>query len=183
MSVTPNNHYPTHHCLFQSHAVQFEERTAHSASRMHQTCVIDCARIPHSTLCRFSDKYPFRMRSETAEIAVELSLQPYKAFQTDGVIFFSDILTPLPAMGIEFDVIKGKGPLISNPVRSLEHVSAGTVSGELSVCIQTLSAALLSAAALHCSTNVDSACCPCCRLCVAGTACQQHPVGILPSDQ
>ncbi|MEW5314040.1 MAG: hypothetical protein WDW38_005567 [Sanguina aurantia] len=72
----------------------------------------------------FSDKYPFRMRSETAEIAVELSLQPYKAFQTDGVIFFSDILTPLPAMGIEFDVIKGKGPLISNPVRSLEHVKA-----------------------------------------------------------
>jgi hypothetical protein len=55
---------------------------------------------------RFSDKYPFRMRSETPEIAIELSLQPYKAFRPDGVIFFSDILTPLPAMGIEFDVIK-----------------------------------------------------------------------------
>lgn len=26
---------------------------------------------------KFSDKYPFRMRSETSEIAVELSLQPY----------------------------------------------------------------------------------------------------------
>jgi uroporphyrinogen decarboxylase len=62
----------------------------------------------------YSDKYPFRMRSETPEIAVELSLQPWRAFGTDGVIFFSDILTPLPALGIEFDVIKGKGPRIDS---------------------------------------------------------------------
>lgn len=43
----------------------------------------------------YSTKYPFRMRSETPEIAIELSLQPYRAFKPDGVIFFSDILTPL----------------------------------------------------------------------------------------
>jgi Uroporphyrinogen decarboxylase (URO-D) len=30
---------------------------------------------------------------------------------------FSDILTPLPALGIEFDVVKGKGPIIASPVR------------------------------------------------------------------
>lgn len=30
----------------------------------------------------------------------------------DGVIFFSDILTPLPALGIEFDVIRGRGPIV-----------------------------------------------------------------------
>jgi len=70
----------------------------------------------------YSDKYPFRMRSETPEIAIELSLQPWRAFKPDGVIFFSDILTPLPALGIEFDVIKGKGPLIANPIRSHEQV-------------------------------------------------------------
>ena len=56
----------------------------------------------------FSETIPFRERSETAEIAIELSLQPWKAFNTDGVIMFSDILTPLPAMGIDFDVVKGK---------------------------------------------------------------------------
>lgn len=70
----------------------------------------------------FSDKYPFRMRSETPDIAIELSLQPWHAFKTDGVIFFSDILTPLPAMGIEFDVIKGKGPRIAEPIRSFDQV-------------------------------------------------------------
>ena len=62
---------------------------------------------------QYSDKYPFRHRSETPEIAIELSLQPWRSFKTDGVIFFSDILTPLPALGIEFDVIKGKGPQIA----------------------------------------------------------------------
>ena len=37
---------------------------------------------------------------------------------------FSDILTPLPALGIDFDVIKGKGPVIGSPVRSAEDVAA-----------------------------------------------------------
>lgn len=53
------------------------------------------------------------MRSETPDIAIELSLQPWRAFKPDGVIFFSDILTPLPALGIEFDMVKGKGPVIA----------------------------------------------------------------------
>ncbi|CAI5523509.1 unnamed protein product [Closterium sp. Naga37s-1] len=67
---------------------------------------------------KFSDKYPFRMRSETAEIAIELTLQPWKAFGTDGVIMFSDILTILPALGVEFDMVKGKGPVIADPLRT-----------------------------------------------------------------
>lgn len=70
----------------------------------------------------YSDRIPFRQRSETADIAIELSLQPWRAFQTDGVIMFSDILTPLPALGIEFDVIKGKGPRIDTPIRSMDQV-------------------------------------------------------------
>mmetsp|Transcript_2402 Transcript_2402/g.6066 ORF Transcript_2402/g.6066 Transcript_2402/m.6066 type:complete len:400 (-) Transcript_2402:341-1540(-) len=73
---------------------------------------------------QFSDKYPFRMRSETPDIAIELSMQPWRAFKPDGVIFFSDILTPLPALGIEFDVIKGKGPQIATPIRSMDQVKA-----------------------------------------------------------
>merc|ERR1711965_437345 len=74
----------------------------------------------------YSNKYPFRERSETPEIAIELSLQPWKAYGTDGVIMFSDILTPLPAMGVEFDVIKGKGPVIADPLRTEEQIAALT---------------------------------------------------------
>lgn len=64
------------------------------------------------------------MRSETPDIAIELSLQPWKAFAVDGVIMFSDILTILPALGVDFDMVKGKGPLIAAPLRSVEDVRA-----------------------------------------------------------
>jgi uroporphyrinogen decarboxylase len=72
----------------------------------------------------YSDKYGFRMRSETPEIAIELSLQCWRAYGMDGVIMFSDILTPLPAMGVDFDVIKGKGPVITTPLRTEEQIKA-----------------------------------------------------------
>lgn len=75
---------------------------------------------------QYSDRIPFRERSETSSIAIELSLQPWRAFKPDGVIMFSDILTPLPALGIEFDVIKGKGPLIQSPIRSMDAVRSLT---------------------------------------------------------
>ncbi|DBB07794.1 hypothetical protein WJX82_007410 [Trebouxia sp. C0006] len=74
----------------------------------------------------YSDKYSFRDRSETTDIALRLSLQPWEAFQPDGVIMFSDILTPLPALGIEFDVVRGSGPIIEVPIRSMEQVKALT---------------------------------------------------------
>lgn len=69
------------------------------------------------------EKYPsFRQRSEIPEVAIEVSLQPWKAFQPDGVILFSDIVTPLPGIGIEMDVAEGKGPVIENPIRTQEQV-------------------------------------------------------------
>lgn len=52
----------------------------------------------------------FRERSETAEIATEISLQPWRAYGTDGCILFSDILTPFPGMGIDFDITEKEGP-------------------------------------------------------------------------
>ena len=69
------------------------------------------------------DRYPsFRQRSETPELAVEISLQPWRAFQPDGVIFFSDILTPLPGIGILFEIMEGKGPVIECPIRTQAQI-------------------------------------------------------------
>jgi len=69
------------------------------------------------------DKYPsFRERSEIPEVAIEVSLQPWKAFQPDGVILFSDIVTPLPGIGIEMDIAEGKGPIIHQPLRTQAQV-------------------------------------------------------------
>ncbi len=71
------------------------------------------------------NKYPsFRDRSENPELAIEISLQPFRAFAPDGVILFSDILTPLPGIGIPFEIVESKGPIIDPPIRSLEQVKA-----------------------------------------------------------
>lgn len=69
------------------------------------------------------DKYPsFRDRSENPDLAIEISLQPWRAFQPDGVIMFSDILTPLPGIGIPFDIVESKGPIIDPPIRSKAQI-------------------------------------------------------------
>jgi uroporphyrinogen decarboxylase len=69
------------------------------------------------------DKYPsFRERSENPDLAIEISLQPWRAFRPDGVIMFSDILTPLPGIGIPFDIIESRGPIIDPPIRTIEQV-------------------------------------------------------------
>jgi uroporphyrinogen decarboxylase len=69
------------------------------------------------------EKYPsFRERSEIPEVAIEVSLQPWKAFGPDGVILFSDIVTPLPGLGIDMDIAEGKGPIIHSPIRTQEQV-------------------------------------------------------------
>ena len=72
----------------------------------------------------YSSKYGFRQRSETPEYAIELSMQCHRKYGMDGIIMFSDILTPLPTLGIEFDVVPGMGPVISTKVESEADVSA-----------------------------------------------------------
>lgn len=64
----------------------------------------------------------FRERSETTELIVEISLQPWNSFKPDGVILFSDILTPLPGIGINFEIDDNKGPIIDTTIRTLEQV-------------------------------------------------------------
>lgn len=75
----------------------------------------------YQTLCQ---KHPsFRERSENVDLVVEISLQPWKVFKPDGVILFSDILTPLSGMNIPFDIVKGKGPIIFDPLSTIEGVN------------------------------------------------------------
>ncbi len=71
------------------------------------------------------DRHPsFRERSENPDLSYEISMQPFEAFKPDGVILFSDILTPLPGMGINFDIVESKGPLIQEPIRTIHQVNS-----------------------------------------------------------
>eukprot|EP00941_MAST-03F_sp_MAST-3F-sp1_P001514 g1514.t1 len=55
----------------------------------------------------------------TPELACTVSLQPLERFKTlDAVIIFSDILVVPQAMGMECQMVKGKGPVFPLPIDS-----------------------------------------------------------------
>jgi uroporphyrinogen decarboxylase len=54
------------------------------------------------------------------EYAAEVSLQPLERFDLDGVILFSDILTPLIPMGIQLDFVPH--PVIANPIQNIRDI-------------------------------------------------------------
>src|SRR6266705_2800624 len=58
---------------------------------------------------------------KTPELAVEVSLQPYRILGVDAVIFFSDILIPVEAMGAGVS-LTDKGPEIEHPIRNQRDV-------------------------------------------------------------
>ena len=66
--------------------------------------------------------HPKNPKSQNHQVSTEISLQPWRAYKTDGVILFSDILTPLPGMGVEFTIEEKQGPKIT-PIRTWEQVS------------------------------------------------------------
>ncbi len=84
------------------------------------------------------------------ETAAEITLQPVRRYGVDAAILFSDIVVPLVAVGLEIDIVPGRGPVLGEPfsrpadldrLRPLEpgedlaHVleTIRLLSGELSV--------------------------------------------------
>ncbi len=56
--------------------------------------------------------------THTPELAAEVTLQPVRRYGVDAAILFSDIVTPLDAIGVELEIRPGVGPVIASPVRS-----------------------------------------------------------------
>jgi uroporphyrinogen decarboxylase len=60
----------------------------------------------------------------TPELVVEITLQPVRRYGVDAAIFFSDIVLPLKAVGVDLDIVAGVGPVVAEPVRTLADVAA-----------------------------------------------------------
>src|SRR3954451_22244666 len=51
------------------------------------------------------------------DLVTEITLQPVRRYGVDAAIFFSDIVVPLKAIGVDLDIVPGVGPVVANPIR------------------------------------------------------------------
>ncbi len=68
--------------------------------------------------------YPFKAVAQSPELAARVTLMPMARFRFDAAIVFADIMSPLPALGVNFDF--DPGPVVEEPIRSKAGVDALT---------------------------------------------------------
>ena len=52
------------------------------------------------------------------DLVTEITLQPVRRHGVDAAIFFSDIVVPLSAVGVDLDIVAGVGPVVAEPIRT-----------------------------------------------------------------
>ncbi|MGH3442461.1 MAG: uroporphyrinogen decarboxylase [Nitriliruptorales bacterium] len=56
------------------------------------------------------------------ELAAEVTLQPVRRYDVDAAILFSDIVTPLQAIGLDIEIESGVGPVVAEPIRTAADI-------------------------------------------------------------
>lgn len=57
------------------------------------------------------------------DLVTEITLQPVRRHNVDAAIFFSDIVVPLKAIGVDLDIKPGVGPVVAQPIRRREDLA------------------------------------------------------------
>ncbi|WP_055549582.1 uroporphyrinogen decarboxylase [Streptomyces sp. NBRC 110028] len=52
------------------------------------------------------------------DLVTEITLQPVRRHRVDAAIYYSDIVVPLKAIGLDLDIKPGVGPVVEQPIRS-----------------------------------------------------------------
>jgi uroporphyrinogen decarboxylase len=60
----------------------------------------------------------------TPDIAAEVTITAAERLGVDAAIIFADLLLPFTPMGLDFEFINGEGPVVHQPIRTLEQIQA-----------------------------------------------------------
>ncbi len=66
---------------------------------------------------RLRERYSVSEICNNPELAAKVTLMPIQRFHLDAAIIFADLMTPLEAMGVKFELHEGIGPVIETPIR------------------------------------------------------------------
>src|SRR5262245_44873184 len=56
------------------------------------------------------------------ELCAEVTLEPVRVHGVDAAVMFADIVLPVSGMGIDGKLVEGVGPVVEEPIRSLEDL-------------------------------------------------------------
>src|SRR5690606_30916481 len=71
---------------------------------------------------KIKEKYGLFEITHQPELCAYVTRLPVEQYDVDAAILYKDIMSPLPAMGIDVEIKAGVGPVISNPIRSVKDV-------------------------------------------------------------
>ena len=68
--------------------------------------------------------YDILTMAKTPELCAQVTLMPVETFGVDAAVLYADIMLPLEGMGISLEIQPDIGPIIHNPVRTMQDVEA-----------------------------------------------------------
>src|SRR6266702_5552129 len=68
--------------------------------------------------------YDILTMAKTPELCAQVTLMPVKEFGVDGAVLYADIMLPLEGMGVSLEIQPEIGPIIHNPIRTMQDVEA-----------------------------------------------------------
>lgn len=71
---------------------------------------------------KIREKYSLIEITQIPEVCAEVTILPVQQLGVDAAILFSDIMVPIGAIGLPFEIKGGIGPVIDQPIRTLEDV-------------------------------------------------------------
>ncbi|UOE95513.1 uroporphyrinogen decarboxylase [Alkalihalobacillus sp. LMS39] len=75
------------------------------------------------------EKYSLFEITHQPELCAYVTKLPVDQYNNDAAILYKDIMTPLPAIGVDVEIKTGIGPVIDKPIRSLADVEKlGTIN-------------------------------------------------------
>ncbi|MET1177519.1 uroporphyrinogen decarboxylase [Peribacillus simplex] len=71
---------------------------------------------------KLKEKYSLFEITHQPELCAYVTRLPVEQYDVDAAILYKDIMTPLPAIGVDVEIKSGIGPVIANPVQSVTDV-------------------------------------------------------------
>ncbi|MFD1361000.1 uroporphyrinogen decarboxylase [Lentibacillus salinarum] len=83
---------------------------------------------------KLKEKYSLFEITHQPELCAYVTRLPVDHYGVDAAILYKDIMSPLPALGVDVEIKKGIGPVIDNPITNFQDVERlGTINPEQDV--------------------------------------------------